>query len=197
MYVLTTNKTQLTHNKVRSLNLFLEVNMHACLYILHWHQAQCERQCVLVPSSDLSIASIASEQTWVLEACIRMFALAFSTYLCVFRNSMDFCVCCPIPSCGLSRTTYSRADGIPPDGSNILLALSSTCTHTISCVSLTHGLGMGGQLVGMKGKKRDRWWKQREITWSNVARSGASGFPCLWYICLCFALYTFQTFHLG
>ena len=58
----------------------------------------------------------------------------------------------PIPSRGLSLTKYSVADGIPPDGSNILLVHNGTCTHTIPCMSVNH-----------RGERKEEgsWWEWR------------------------------------
>lgn len=57
---------------------------------------------------------------------------------------------------GVFHTTCSGADGIPPDGSNILLVHNSTCKHTVAGVSLTHG-------EGRKGGWCWEWRSEREM----------------------------------
>lgn len=69
-------------------------------------------------------------------------------YMCVAHKNF------PISSCGPSLTTYSVADGIPPDGSNILLVHNGTCTHTIPCVSLNHS----GERK-WEGREGGSWWE--------------------------------------
>lgn len=120
-------------------NVFLKVNMHACLCILYWQQVQYVH-CFVAPRLDLSITnSTNSEPAWILEACIRLFALACCTYLCVCSGTVWICMCA-------DQSDYvvkSRWDSSLWQQHPALL--NSTCTHTLSRVSLTH---LGEGLVG-------------------------------------------------
>lgn len=108
---------------------------------------------------------------------VRVCVFVYVKYVYVFATLTWPIGYFPPPSCGL--TSCFIADGIPPDGSNILLVHNSTCTRCVTDPQGGRREGdRRGRLVGMRGGEK-----------KEINGGIRDGFPCLMYVSLFLPVY--------